>query len=123
MAAMSAIMASLAICLSCGRSMREDQRVPPSVRSSAEVEELWKAHEDVLVGVLQGRKFSEQEFVTAVDFFARTTGIPSNDSGTYVGRIPNANLPSDLERWREWYAENAALLYLDHDTGEIKRRH
>jgi hypothetical protein len=83
------------------------------------VEQRWLHHESVLVRILEGHKFDQEEFVRAIQFFEETTGIPSRDSKTFVGRVPNKLLAEDLERWRAWYAENKGSLFVDPSTGRV----
>jgi hypothetical protein len=83
------------------------------------VEQHWLQHERVLVRILDGHKFDQKEFVDAIRFFEETTGIPSRDSKTYVGRVPNKQLAEDLDRWRAWYAANKGSLFVDPSTGRV----
>ncbi len=80
---------------------------------------MWMKHEQVLVRILDGRKFYQHKFVAAVEFFEHTTGIPARDDMTFVGRLPTQDLAVDLQRWREWYEDHKDLLYLDPQTGGI----
>ena len=74
---------------------------------------IWKHHEQVIVRITEEKEFDQGEFVDAVEFFEETTGIPSRDRFTDIGRLPNENLREDLERWAAWYAENQANLRWD----------
>ena len=86
---------------------------------ASEIERQWQLREKVLLDIVGGKEFDQREFAEAVDFLTQVTGIPSQDSGTYVGRLPNVKLKSDLERWQAWYRENERNLYLDRETGGI----
>ena len=74
------------------------------------VQELWLRHERALERILDGNRFDLPPFVAAIEFFEDLTSIPSRDSKTHFGRLPNSHLAEDLSRWKQWYAENAQAL-------------
>jgi hypothetical protein len=110
----------LVAAFSCARGERAVSSTPRPIHANSEAKQRWKSQEEVVVNILQGRPFNEKEFVAAVDFFQQTTGLPSHDSGTYIGRIPNEQLQKDLEGWRDWYRQNEAFLYWNPATGRIE---
>ncbi len=90
------------------------------MQMAAEAQRHWKEPEDVITGILQGHEFNQEKFIDAVDFFQALTGIPSHDSGTYIGRIPNEQLRKDLEAWSAWYSENGPHLRWNPATGRVE---
>lgn len=105
--------ALLLVGYSCARQESPQSTGAGAMDSTTEAHRIWNVHERTLTDIRNGHEFTESDFTAAVDFFVRTTGIPSHDSGTYVGRIPNDQLVGDLERWRAWYVENEPFLRWD----------
>jgi hypothetical protein len=77
------------------------------------VELIWRAHEQAIESVIDGRGEIDQErLAQAIEFFERLTGIESN-TGTTFGRLPTPQLPETLQRWNRWYEENRDSLLVD----------
>ena len=76
----------------------------------AEVRSAWQRHRDILVRILQGKRFQTTEYAAAVGFFETVTGLHAHDDGSDVGRIPTGRLESDLMAWDQWVAVNAGCL-------------
>lgn len=74
---------------------------------------LWEKEEAVVKQAVAGKPYDHQELIRALDFLSATTGIPSRDEGTFVGRMPNSNLPDDLVKWQKWYSINKQRLLVD----------
>ena len=97
-----------------GYSPRGHSPEPSSFEPGPLVENVWRAHEHVVLSVLNMEKgeIDLDRLSRSIVFFEKVTGIMSN-SHTYFGVLPTSELPDTLERWNQWYAENRHLLRID----------
>lgn len=85
-------------------------------------QEIWSAHERVIVDVAMKRRVNLGDFQDARYFFEKLTGVdvPGNYS-TYLGTsMPNKDTATALEPLRHWYAENQDRLYWDEEQGAVR---
>ena len=106
--------------VSCAGSTQHENPLSARAELREEAWRHWSHNEELLRRLVAGEKVDRDEFVSAVSFFERTTGIPSRHSRSFVGPLPNANLDEDLEHWRAWYNKNKARLYWDPAAGDVK---
>ena len=89
-------------------------QLPPQVRAA------WQTQRDRLVRIIRGKKFEQADFITAEEFFERVTGLPAHDNLSFIGRLPNKNLESDLSAWDGWLDAHAACLRLNPGSGTVE---
>lgn len=96
--------------------------VHSSTPVNSDVERMWSRNESIVEEAITRKKYREDELMTAVEFFEKTTGIasPRGLDKTALIVVPTADLSHDLAHWREWYATNKNRLFLDTSTGDIK---
>jgi hypothetical protein len=107
----------VACCLEAAGCTREREATNAARNEAVRV---WQAQREVLQRVAKGDSFDPQAFSAAVQFFESTTGIPSHDDKTFVGRFPTAKLQADLQSWDAWFVEKRSLLYWDAESSQIK---
>ena len=111
---------ALVIGLSCaGRSSGSVTESASTV--APHVQKAWNRNLATLQRITAGKTFDQQEYVSAVEFFERITGLNADDNKSFVGRLPNENLKSDLERWQEWFSKKADQLEWDPETNTVIR--
>ena len=80
---------------------------------AAEVIELWESQREVLVRVIQGKKFTIREFEAALRFFEKATGLPAHQASTRYGRMPGEQLTEDLQTWDDWFRADGVALRVE----------
>ena len=85
------------------------------------VHEIWNGNVQTLQRIVRGKRFNQDEYLSAVTFFEALTGLAARDNMSFVGRLPNENLELDLDQWQEWYVQNANQLKWDPTAGRVVR--
>jgi len=84
--------------------------------------EIWKSHERVVSGALEG-SWDSDKFLEACLFFEEVAGIQIHvNISSYAGPIPQAGAEDDLRRIREWYQLNSQRLYFDEPAQQVRVR-
>ena len=94
----------------CARPSTGSAQDAALVQLPRQVRDAWKTQHDYLVRIVKGGRFDGSHFASAIEFFEAVTGLEAHDNKSYVGRLPNEHLESDLRTWDEWLQANASCL-------------